>query len=65
MLIPIGLCSHNSKKFPFGDRDNAKLLRVIEQQMLSAGNDVEFEYLWQVFRAADREHRGKMSKDQV
>jgi hypothetical protein len=38
---------------------------LIEQQLLEATEEVDFENVWQVFRAADRQHRGKMARDQV
>jgi hypothetical protein len=45
--------------------DNVKLFRLIEQQLLAAGEDVDFPRAWQIFSRYDRDHRNRMSRDQV
>ncbi|CAD5111850.1 DgyrCDS1114 [Dimorphilus gyrociliatus] len=57
--------SPRSSRFPYGERDNAKLLRLIEQQILNSTEDINFESAWQAFRAADPQFRGKLSKQQI
>lgn len=57
--------SMGSNKYPYGDRDNAKLLRMIEDQVLNSGEQLNFEKIWAQFRQADRECRGRLSREQV
>ncbi len=57
--------SPRSKKFPYGHGDNAKLLRLIEQSLLEAGEELDFHRINIMFQQADRQHRGMLSADQV
>ena len=57
--------SSGSNKFPFHDRNNAKLLRYIEQQLMESETELDFEKIWVAFMQADRAHRGKLSRHQI
>ena len=49
----------------YGEKDNAKLYRLIEQQLLDSQLEIDFEQLWVKFQQADRELRGTLSANQV
>ena len=57
--------SSGSTRFPYQDRNNAKLLRYIEQQLVESETDLDFEKIWSVFMESDRAHRGKLSRRQI
>ena len=52
-------------KYQYGAGDNAKLLRLIEDQVMASGQQMDFERIWEVFRAGDRNQRGTISREQV
>ena len=49
----------------FYEKGNAKLYRLIEQQLLDSQLEINFEQLWVKFQQADRELRGTLSANQV
>ncbi|KAK2149356.1 hypothetical protein LSH36_456g01012 [Paralvinella palmiformis] len=57
--------SPRSKKFPYGNRDNSKLLRMIEQALVISGEDLDYDKIYAIFRNFDRGHRDMLSRDQI
>ncbi|XP_064625120.1 uncharacterized protein LOC135486339 isoform X2 [Lineus longissimus] len=53
------------RRSPVRDRDDAKLVRLIEQQFLAAPDRVDIDKIRSVFAEADRTHRGTLSKQQI
>ena len=59
-------CHRNTKESPFSSHvEDAKLFRLIQQQLIDGEADINFENVWQEFRQADRLHRSTLSRDQV
>ena len=59
--------SPRSKKFPYinGNRDNSKLLHLIEEALMNSGEELDYDKIYATFRNFDRGHRDMLSRDQV
>ena len=57
----------SSNRFPGGVKDNAKLLRLVEQQLLDFADEQELDLqlAWRTFSQADQMRRNMLSRDQV
>ncbi|XP_064605446.1 uncharacterized protein LOC135470436 isoform X2 [Liolophura sinensis] len=63
---PLYYVSKESKPItPVSDSETSKLMRLIEQQLLDSGREVDFDKLTLDFRKMDPNHRGTMSAAQV
>ena len=58
----------SSTKYPGGNKDNAKLLRLVEQQLVDSAdddNDLDLQLAWRTFSQGDKARRNMLSRDQV
>ena len=60
--------SKSSQRYPGGSKDNAKLLRLVETQLMDMADndyDLDLQLAWRTFAQADRQRRNRLSRDQV